>query len=415
MITTILRIFLTRSFKPFVFKGGIEEIPDLDVNNLGMYIHIPFCKELCSFCPYYKVKYDRKLVRDFTGSLLKEIELVAGSEKDRIRLSSIYFGGGSPALAAEYLPGILSKIRSLFNISGSIGIELHPQDINKKLLYDLRNTGFDMVSIGVQSFNKRNLLTLGREIINTEEKVRMAARAGFIVVDTDLIFGIPGQTPDDIAEDFKVAANCGATQISTYPFIEFSYSSIKHKPADRKMQKKMLGRLTEISGKAGFKRGSVWTFLKKGSRPYSSITRDNYIGLGPSAATLTRELFKINTFSVSQYNMYLSEGRLPTALTLRFDDRRRALYWLFWSSYNLQLDQESFRELMGYDLESIFGFELLLGQRLGLFRKNKKGYRVTEKGTGLYHMVEQVYTHQYIDKTWRISREDPWPRKLVLY
>ncbi len=415
MLTSILRIFLTRSFSPFIFRSGSKDVPDLDVKNLGLYIHVPFCRNLCYFCPYYKVRYDRALMEEYIKSLLKEIELLAGKTKNRKNITSLYFGGGSPALAAGHLPEIMSKIKDSFDIRGNSGIELHPREIDLPLISIIRETGFDMVSIGVQSFQEKCIMALGRDNIDSRKKVRMAAGAGFRVVDVDLMFGIPEQTPEDLAADFETAAECGATQISAYPFIEFSYSRLRGRPAGLNMQKEMLRCLLDVCSKWGFERSSVWTFLKKDSRPYSSVTRDNYIGLGPSAATLTRNIFKINTFSITEYNKSLSDSASPTALTLRFNDRIRTLYWLFWSVYNQQLDRKSFRELFGFELDSFFRLEIFLGEKMGFLTENERGYGITGKGADLYHIMEQVYTHQYIDKTWKISLKDPWPRKLVLY
>jgi len=371
--------------------------------------------KICSFCPYYKVKYSKDLMEKYVRSLLLEIELIAVPNKKKIKITSIYFGGGSPALAIDHLPEIMAGIKKSFNISENIGIELHPRDININLIKCLRSTGFDMVSIGVQSFQEKCLETLGRENIDSRDKLRIVAEGGFKVMDVDIIFGIPGQTQEDLIRDFEIAQGCGATQVSTYPFIEFSYSDLKSKPYTRNIQKKMLESLINISQKKSFKRASVWTFSKKGSEAYSSVTRDNYIGFGPGAASLTKDIFKINTFSVEEYIKYLSRGILPTALTLGFDKRRRALYWLFWSAYNLFLSKQSFKELFDKELDSFFSLEIFLGKKLNLIRNGEEGYEVTSKGARLYHMIEQVYTHQYIDKTWKTSLEDPWPEKIVLY
>lgn len=415
MITNIFRIFLTRSFKPFVLQSGQEDIISIDEKNLGLYIHIPFCKKICSFCPYYKVLYDKDLMEKYVASLLKEIKLVAALNENRAKITSIYFGGGSPALAIDYLPEIMASIDKTFNISENIGIELHPRDINKDLIKDLRSIGFDMISIGVQSFQEKCLHALGRDNIDSIKKMQIAVEGGFKVIDIDLIFGIPGQTSKDITRDFEIAEKNGATQISTYPFIEFSYSDLKSGPAGQKVKKKMLEDLIDISQIKDFKRTSVWTFSKKGYGAYSSITRDNYIGFGPGAASLTKNIFKINTFSVKEYIKSLSGGKLPTALTIKFDKRRRALYWLFWSAYNLHLNRTSFRDLFNEKLDSFFGFEIFLGKKLKLIKEEKEGYEVTFKGAQLYHLVEQVYTHQYIDKTWKIASGDPWPKKIILY
>ncbi len=415
MITNILRIFLTRSIRPFVFRSGEEDIHGLDEKNLGLYTHIPFCRKICSFCPYYKVLYDKDLMEKYIAGLLKEIELIAAFNENRARIKSVYFGGGSPALAINFLPEIMDRIRGSFDISGNIGIELHPGDINKVLIKCLKSIGFDMVSIGVQSFQEKCLRALGRDNIDNIKKMKIAAEGGFKVMDIDLIFGIPGQTAEDLIRDFEIAANNGATQISTYPFIEFSYSDLKSGPAGQNIKKKMLEDLIDISQRKDFERASVWTFSKKGHGIYSSVTRDNYIGLGPGAASLTKSIFKINTFSVEEYNKCLSGGKLPTALTLKFNKRRRALYWLFWSSYNLHLDRNRFRDLFNEKLDTFFGFEIFIGKKLKLIREEKGGYEVTARGAQLYHLIEQVYTHQYIDETWKIALNDPWPKKIILY
>jgi len=415
MITNILRIFLTRSIKPFVLRSGQEGVPGLDEKNLGLYIHIPFCKKICSFCPYYKVLYNKDLMEKYIAGLLKEIKLVAALNENRAKITSVYFGGGSPALAINFLPEIMGRIRESFNISGNIGIELHPRDIDKDLIKNLKSIGFDMVSIGVQSFQEKCLHTLGRDNIDNIKKMRIAAEGGFEVMDIDLIFGIPGQIAEDIVRDFEIAANNGATQISAYPFIEFSYSDLKSGPAGRNIQKKMLEDLIDISQRKDFKRTSVWTFSKKGHGIYSSVTRDTYIGFGPGAASLTKNIFKINTFSVEEYIKCLSGGKLSTALTLKFNKRRRSLYWLFWSAYSLHLNRHSFRDLFNEELDSFFGFEIFIGKKLKLIREEEGGYEVTFRGAQLYHLIEQVYTHQYIDKTWKIALDDPWPEKIILY
>ncbi|MCD4669649.1 MAG: radical SAM protein [Actinomycetia bacterium] len=415
MITSILRIFLTRSIEPFVLGSDQEDVLTLDEKNLGLYIHIPFCKKICSFCPYYKVLYDRDLMEKYIAGLFKEIKLVGALNENKAKITSVYFGGGSPALAIDFLSEIMGRIRESFSIGGNIGIELHPRDIDKNLIKCLKSIGFDMISIGVQSFQEKCLHALGRDSIDNIEKVRIAAEGGFKIIDIDLIFGIPGQTAEDIVSDFEIAANNGATQISTYPFIEFSYSDLKTGPAGRNIQKKMLEDLIDISQRKGFKHTSVWTFSKKGHGTYSSVTRDNYIGFGPGAASLTKNIFKINTFSVEEYTKCLSGGKLPTALTLKFNKRRRALYWLFWSAYSLHLNRASFRDLFNEKFDSFFGLEIFIGKKLKLIREEEGGYEITAKGAQLYHLMEQVYTHQYIDKTWKIALSDPWPEKIILY
>ncbi|WP_186429566.1 radical SAM protein [Clostridium sp. BSD9I1] len=415
MITNFLRLLFTKSFKPFVFTNENNYELNMNVPELGIYVHIPFCTTICAFCPYNKIKYDKTLAAAYKDALIKEINIVGSLNKKKNKITSVYFGGGSPALMLEELADILRTLRSNFDINCNIGLELHPRDINEEDLLKLKNIGFDMVSIGIQSFDEESLKTLGRDYINGAEKVRMAASIGFKTIDVDLIFGIEGQCEESLKRDFKTAFEAGATQVSTYPFIDFSYANNKSKPLGKKEKKKLLQYLEKVSEELQCKRTAVWTFGKKDVPKYSSITRDNFIGFGPSATTLLRDFFKINTFSVEEYIKRVNSKKMPTALTMKFNERTRALYWLFWNSYTLSIDNESFKKLFKKDLEQIFKLELTLGRIMGLLTKTEEGYELTEKGTYKYHLVEQAYTHQYIDKTWRIARQEAWPDKIELY
>jgi menaquinone C8-methyltransferase len=415
MITSILRVLMARSIIPFIFSRAHNSDLNIDVENVGLYFHIPFCKVLCPFCPYYKIKYNRELLGEFTSSLLKEIRLVASLIERRKEVGSIYFGGGTPALAIDYLSEVVNLTKSLFDVKGDMGIELHPRDVNPILLEKLKKIGFNMISVGIQSFKDTCLSALERDRIDNIARLRMIKDFNFEVIDVDLIFGIPGQSEEDLIYDFRVAAENGATQISTYPFIEFTYAELKNKPLGREVKKKMLEALVYVSEELGFDRSSIWTFSKGGKLQYSSVTRDNYIGFGPSAATLLKDIFKINTFSVTEYIKKLGENKLPTALTLKFSPRVRALYWLFWSAYRLHIDEGNFYELFGSGLNDVFKYELYFGEKFGYIEKYDNGYKLTGKGAYSFHLIEQAYTRQYIDKTWRCSLNNPWPKRIALY
>lgn len=414
MISSLVRIFETRSFKPLKFSSVNRDFVDIDVDDIGIYIHIPFCKVLCSFCPYYKIKYNEELIKRYKDALIKEIKLIGTKYKDS-KITSIYFGGGTPSLMIDCLYDIISEIKAIFHVNCDIGIELHPRDINVELGTKLKDIGFTMVSIGVQSFRKEELETLGRDYIDGREKVKIIKEVGFNVIDVDLIFGIKGQTVEDLRIDFTTAFEVGATQVSTYPFIDFSYASNKHEPLKTKDKKELLLMLEELSKNMGLNRTSVWTFGIKGKSKYSSVTRDTYIGFGPSAASLTKKYFKVNTFSVEEYIKSVEKGENPKSLTLDFSERVRALYWIFWNAYTLDLHRKDFKKIFNKEIEELFRFELWIAQSLRIIKKKDDKYTLTKKGTYIYHLLEQHYTHEYIDKTWNVCSKNPWPSEINLY
>ena len=419
MITNILRPVLNRSFKPFEFIK-CEDNDDLSLvhldnnNNLGLYIHIPFCKNICPFCPYNKVIYNETLAYQYKEALLKEIKLT-NQRYSKQDITSLYFGGGTPGLLIDYLEEIIDEVKKYFNIKGSLAIELHPNDIKMKVLEKLKYIGFTMVSVGIQSFNSKCLHNLGRNADNEVEKIKLLKELNFDTIDIDLIFGIPNQNIDDLVEDVDLAFRLGATQISTYPFIDFSYAENERRPLSKEEKKEMLYSLVNTSNKIGLERTSVWTFAKTNTKKYSSITRENFIGLGPGAASLFDDKFRLNTFSVEEYIRSIDNNEFACALVLNFTKFSRKSYWLFWNVYNMKLSKEDYKNMFRSDLKKDYFLELFIAKLLGLLVEDSNGYEVTLKGSYYFHIVEQIYTTQYIDKTWSIARNEPWPNKINLY
>ncbi|MGL6108296.1 coproporphyrinogen-III oxidase family protein [Romboutsia sp.] len=419
MLTNILRPILNRSFKPFEFikcedNNSFEPINLNNKDNLGLYIHIPFCKSICPFCPYNKIIYDEKLAYEYKEALLKEIKM-SNTRYGKEDITSLYFGGGTPALLIDYLEEIIEKVKENFNLKGSLAIELHPSNITLELLKKLKALGFNMISVGIQSFNETCLNNLGRKSNNESEKIKLIKEVGFETIDVDLIFGIPNQTIKELKEDVKTAFDLGATQISTYPFIDFSYAKNERKPLSAKEKKEMLFELIKVSKEIGLTRTSVWTFAKPNTEKYSSITRENFIGLGPGAASLFDDKFRLNTFSVEEYTKAINKKEFPCALVLDFTKFSRKSYWLFWNVYNMSLDKEAYEKMFSGNMKKDYYLELGIAKLMGLLKENEKGYMVTTKGSYYFHGVEQIYTLQYIDKTWGIARENPWPDKIKLY
>lgn len=110
MLETILNLLIAKRLRPIVFERADSITLSYRSQEIGLYVHIPFCRRLCPFCPYYKVLYDYKLVERFKSALVTEIEIIGNKYKNK-KIDSVYFGGGTPALLIEYLPEI--KVKNL--------------------------------------------------------------------------------------------------------------------------------------------------------------------------------------------------------------------------------------------------------------------------------------------------------------
>ena len=414
-ITSLTRMWLTRTTKPFTFKNEYDRIlPYAECENLGLYVHIPFCKSICNFCPYCKERYSAELCDRYIDSLIREIHIVGSRYTKRKKVTGLYFGGGTPALAADRIKGIVDALKEHFIITEGIGLELHPDNVNAKVLQMLKDAGVTKISIGIQSFSDKYRTVLGRKEIDTAKMLSALSSVPFETVSMDFIFALPGQTYDDLKSDIDTAFSLGANHVAIYPFIDFTFTESPVAAMPKKDKRKLLDAITQYCLEKGYSRNSIWTFSSKPNANYSSMTRDNFIGFGCSAASLFKEQFKINTFDVDSYCERIRSGNLATSLTIRFTKRQRMIYWLFWTAYSTRVNAKDFEKFFGVPLKKMYGFELWAAEQLGLVRKHNGTYEMTPKGAFYYHYYENFYTLSYIDRMWGIMRKEAFPEQLRL-
>ena len=408
-------MWLTRTTKPFVFQNEYDrELPFSDCGQLGLYVHIPFCKRICNFCPYCKVVYDEKVCNRYIDALIREIHLVGGQHKGKKTTTSLYFGGGTPALVANRLKEIVDALEEHFIITEGIGVELHPDNVQPHLLRQLKDAGVTKISIGIQSFREKYRDILGRPEVDSGAIMDALEEVPFETVSMDFIFALPGQTFEDLKADIDTAFQSGANHIAIYPFIDFTFTASNVTAMPKKEKRALLDAITLYCGERGYHRDSIWTFSKEKNAHYSSMTRDNFLGFGCSATTLLKEQFKINTFSVEEYCKRIDSGMLPTSLTLRFTLRQRMVYYLFWTAYSTKVDSVEFEAFFGVPLKECYGLELKLAKRMGFVTEENGVYQMTLKGAFYYHYYENFYTLAYIDKMWGIMRREAFPERIEL-
>ena len=416
IITTATRMFLTRSFKPFTFTSddGNRKLDLAAVEKPGLYIHIPFCRTLCNFCPYCKVVYNQDLYNHYIDALKKEIDLVSAGISVPKEVSSLYFGGGSPALAADRLGEIITHLQKYYRITEGIGVELHPQDVNTDTLQKLKAAGVTRISIGIQSFQKKFQDLLGRSAIDIQEMKKVLSLTEFETVSMDFIFALPGQKASDLKCDIQMAFDCGANHTAIYPFIDFSFTSTPLKEMRKNEKRHLLNEITEYFRSIGCYRDSIWTFAKSRTHKYSSMTRDNFIGFGCSATSLLKDQFRINTFSIEEYCKRIDHGLFPTALHCDFSIRQRMIYWLFWRAYTMKIVIADFENFFGVPLKKAFGAELKIARLSGMIMEKDGVFELTDKGAFYFHYYESFYTLAYIDKMWGLLRHEAFPRGMKL-
>lgn len=255
LITDLTRMYLTRSTKPFTFTNDFDEFLPYDESSaFGLYVHIPFCKSICNFCPYCKVMYDKETSLRYIDALIKEIHLVGSRWEGRRKAGSLYFGGGTPALLADKIEDIVSALEEHFIITEGIGIELHPDNVNIPVLETLKKAGVSKISIGIQSFQDKYQKILQRRKFDVEVLAEALKVVSFETVSMDFIFALPEQTFEDLKSDIDMAFNSGANHIAIYPFIDFTFTKSTVPVMPKKEKRKLLDEITNYCMDKGYER-----------------------------------------------------------------------------------------------------------------------------------------------------------------
>ena len=185
----------------------------------SVYIHIPFCRKICSYCDFCKVLKNDKWIKPYLKALREEIE---DNYNDEI-IKTIYIGGGTPSCLDKEDLNTLFDLISVFKISNNyeFTFECNIEDINDELLDILNNGGVNRLSIGVESFNKSKLKIMGRtsNFKDAKNKIDLCRTKGFNNISIDLIYGLPKETLSDLKTDIKLILKLKPEHISTYSLI----------------------------------------------------------------------------------------------------------------------------------------------------------------------------------------------------
>lgn len=394
-----------------------------NLKRVGLYLHVPFCKNLCPFCPYNRIMYDEELFNRYERAIHEEIELYS-PYLENCEFVSLYIGGGTPTVNLPGLLRVIDHLKRNLLLSCDICIELHPSSMESECLVSLRDAGVTMLSIGVESTSDRILSNIGRnhDGKTAVESLRRAIATEFDSVNADLMFALPGQTLENWEEDVRAVIGERADQISTYPLFSFPYSDLGQsqkireiKRPDSHMVRSMLSITNSRAIESGYRRCAVWSWLKPGRKKFSSITRHHYIGFGPSAASMIGSHFYVNTFDVRSYSETLPNKR-PITLSMPVDKRLEMAYWLYWRIYELKIYQKDFLDLFGdgVSFESVFSKIMKPIVSTGILERKNGGYCVTDKGAYWIHRLQNEYSLNYINRLWGTCRHEPWPHEVTL-
>lgn len=367
---------------------------------IGIYVHIPFCKQKCYYCDFVSYCNKDNLIEDYIEAVKKEIKM----QNIQSQITTIYIGGGTPSyIDSKYITEIVEEIKKK-NLSKSpeITIEVNPGTVTKCKLKDYKKCGINRLSIGLQSIQNNILLEIGR-IHNFEqflETYKLAREIGFKNVNIDLMIGIPNQKIKDLKESLEEILKLQPEHISVYSLIVEDGTMLAKKiqigelnlPSEE-IERNMYWYVKNILELNGYKHYEISNFAKEEYESQHNINcwnQEQYFGFGVSAHSYRDITRYSNTEKLEEYIRNVKNERL---------DRNRIIH-------EIQKAYDTKKEYMLLGLRKINGvkiseFKLKFGDNpIYLFREELKkltdeklvivdedNIKLTNKGIDLANLV----------------------------
>ncbi|MDY3822998.1 MAG: radical SAM family heme chaperone HemW [Eubacteriales bacterium] len=364
----------------------------------GIYLHVPFCVKKCAYCDF--VSFPEQSRADaYFQALYKEIAMAA-VECGGKKFDTVFFGGGTPsAVPLEFICVAVERIRAEFDLEISEAtIECNPGTVDMGKLAAYRKTGFNRISIGVQSFDDGLLRSIGRihSAKQAEETVKLARSAGFENINIDLMYGLPGQSEKEYIDSIERGGLLGVDHISAYslileegtPLYDWVNEGRIVLPDDDAvydMHRAGMERLESL----GYKRYEISNYARPGCQCRHNINYwdvGEYIGLGLNSSSALRsksgELIRFkNCESIDNYISEINCGRLPRENVESIGRENEMFEWIMLGLRKIEgVELRRFNARFGADVCEVYREAVNKLENMGWLTVDQRFMRLTDRG-----------------------------------
>ncbi|SDH82686.1 oxygen-independent coproporphyrinogen III oxidase [Pseudomonas panipatensis] len=393
---------------------------------LSLYVHIPFCANICYYCACNKViTKDRGRSAPYLARLIHEIEIVSRHLGRGQVVEQLHFGGGTPTfLSPGQLRELMGQLRTHLHLldddSGDYGIEIDPREADWSTMGLLRELGFNRVSLGVQDFDLEVQQAVNRlQSLDETRAIMDAARTlQYRSINIDLIYGLPKQTPSRFADTVEQVIGLQPDRLSVFNYAHLPERFMPQRRINTAdlpspgQKLEMLQRTIEQLSEAGYRYIGMDHFalpddelasaqedgtLQRNFQGYTTHGHCDLVGLGVSAISQIGDFYGQNSTDISHYMSSLDNGQLATRRGLHCskDDRvRRAVIQQLICHF--QLDFEAIEESLNIDFRGYFAdiwAELERFAADGLIKLDQRGIDVTPAGRLLVRTLCMLFDH----------------------
>ncbi len=375
--------------------------------SIGIYIHIPFCQGTCNYCHFITLPFDASTAERYQRAATREIEIYSAVRSDAEEVDSIYFGGGTPSLlSGKCLAEILDTCRRSFCVSDDceISLEANPETISAEKAALLQQSGVTRVSLGAQSFQDRELASIGR-LHGSETIVKslhLLRKAGYANINLDLLLGVPGQTVSSWEETLNTTIRTRVSHISVYILELDKPCRLKSLIAEGRaavpeddLISDLYLKTIEYLGANGMHQYEISNFAQPGAYCRHNLKywqRDPVIGFGLGSHSYDGQSRYANTSNLDQYLLAVESGNLPVEWR-QYLSKELALEETLYLGLRLNRGVDWNRLQQQHANNRLAKYELALRGLVeeGLVDWNNSVVRLTPKGMLLSNEVFQLF------------------------
>jgi len=400
IVETVLTRYLKRKYAQllrFSQMTGVEPPAPRPGTDYLLYVHIPFCEELCPYCSFNRFPLERDLAREYFKALGQEIRMYADLGFD---FSGVYVGGGTPTVLPDEMAAILDDIRALFRVK-DISLETNPNHLTDDILGILKESGVKRLSVGVQSFDDDLLKQMERYHkygSGAEIRDRLTSCMGrFDTLNVDMMFNFPTQSIAMLERDLDIIKEIHADQATFYPLM---VSDITRKelarrfgPISYRRERIFYGRILERL-EDEYSNGTAWCFSRKKSMIDEYVVDyDEYVGVGSGSFGYVNGSCFANTFSVPEYLAKIRAGKFPLLAKKDFSKTEQIHYDFVMKLFSTALDVARAEKKFGGDFMKTLWKELIPFRLVGALVNENGTLRLTSRGKYLWVvMMREFFT-----------------------
>jgi oxygen-independent coproporphyrinogen-3 oxidase len=373
------------------------------MNPIGLYIHIPYCLHKCGYCDFNSHNLNEEEMKRYVDAVVLEMEHYSRSRQATDEVTSLFFGGGTPTtLPFPDLVRLLEASREFFQIApqAEITVEANPATIPQTDLSLLVNAGFNRISIGVQSFDPKELEFLAR-VHNVDEvdlTVHRAREAGFDNLSLDLMYGLPGQSLEQWNASLQKALNHEPEHISAYNLTiepNTRFHKLFHQGAwrlpDEDHQLTLYRHTIKTLTEAGYRHYEISNYARDGREcRHNLLYWDNgdYLGLGAGAASYLKGERRKNQLLPSRYIREVEEKGSAVDSREQLEPRHAMGETVMLGLRQMQgLDLDRFEQRFQVSWSDLFGETVDRLQEQNLVSLKDRKLTLSERGLALADSV----------------------------